>query len=367
VIPEQHRGKKYAVYLRRSQGDTGDTKSQLERIKKKLAKLEKDKQIKPLDMGIVGRDIEGKNKFNEERDLALKGDIFNEGNGQSGFKFDERPVLVELIRRTRAGEYDGILVETMNRFARDFAGLSHLALPLWRKEGKVIHSIEGGMTLDENRTGEAIINSQMTWGGIGKLEEIAKGKKALKGKILKGYLSGSTPEWLGAKTSGGRGIDYRRLYALGKAAGENEKGNMKDSTDIGRMFNKDHKWANLWYLKMKGFEEAGVLNAWLDNVDAVNQFIRVNGGEYPRRFMNTKRAKTLLDRTRGYFGYPAGVNLADTDDFVTFPNPIKLGLDFIADAKEVPDDYVSARDLTTDEKSKLFQSQTQPRARGKLA
>ena len=366
MIPDKDKGKKYAVYLRRSQGDSGDTKSQLERIEKKLIKMVKGKEIQPLNMNIVGRDIDSKIKFNAERDLALKGDIFNEGNGQSGFKFDERPVLVELIRRTRAGEYDGILVETMNRFARDFAGLSHLALPLWRNEGKVIHDLETGNQLDENRLNEAVINSQMTWGGIGKLEEIEKGKKALKGKIAKGYLAGSTPEWLGAKSSGGRGIDYRRLFALGEAAGVNAQGNLNNPTDIGRMFNKDNKWASLWYKKMKGFEEAGVLKSWLNNVEAVNNYIRVNGGEYPRRFFNTVKPKKLLERTRGYFGYPAGVNLAKTNEFVTFPEPLKLGLDFLAESKEVPQDYVTAKIISTAEKAKLFDIQTQPRARGKL-
>ena len=111
MIPKEYKGKKFAVYLRRSQGETGDTKAQFDRIKSKISELEKSKQIKKLNRAIVGRDIDSKQRFNAERDLAKTGDIYNEGNGLSGFKFEERPVLVELIRRMREGQYDGILVE----------------------------------------------------------------------------------------------------------------------------------------------------------------------------------------------------------------------------------------------------------------
>ena len=367
MIPKAYKGKKFALYLRRSQGETGDTKSQLERIKSKIAELEKSKQIKKLNRAIVGRDIEGKIRFNSERDLAKTGDIYNEGNGQSGFKFEERPVLVELIRRMRDGQYDGILVESIDRFARDFAGLSYLALPLWRDEGKIIHSLASGQTLSSNRTDEAIINSQMTWGGIAKLTDIEKGREALRGKILQGYLAGSTPEWIGAKSSGGKGLDYRKFWEIAKAAGESSKGTLSNPTAIGKMFKKDHKWAGLWYSKFKNYEEAGVLDEWLDNVEAVNNFIIEGGGEYPRRFFNQKPVKTLLDRTRGYFGYPAGVNLAKTDQFIVFTTPTELGIDDLANPSfELPEDYVEVRELNPMEISMLSIVQTQPRARGKL-
>jgi hypothetical protein len=359
-----------AVYLRRSQGETGSTKEQLKRIEKKIQKLVKEGKIKPLNPAIVGRDINGKIKFKAERDLAIIGDYFNEGNGMSGFKFEERPVLVKLLDETRSGKYDVIIVESMNRVARDFAGLAHLALPVWRQEGKIIYSLMDGMMLDENRINEAIINSQMTWGGIGKLEEIAKGKEALKGKIALGYLAGSTPEWIGAKSSGGRGIDYRKLFALGQAAGLNEVGNLNDQTAIGSMFKKDNKWANLWYLKMLQYEKAGVLVEWLENVDSVNNFIVENGGEYPRRFFNTKPTKLLLDRTRGYFGYPAGVNLAGTRTFVKFGSPLKWGIEKLANDKDFVKNrintFVTTKELSPAQVGKLSIIQTQPRARGKL-
>ena len=368
MIPKAYKGKKFALYLRRSQGETGDTKSQLERISRKISQLEKSRQIKKLNRGIVGRDINSKQRFNAERDLNKKGDIYNEGNGQSGFKFEERPVLIELIRRMREGQYDGILVESLDRFARDFAGLSHPALPLWREEGKIIHSVSSGQTLSSNRTDEAIINSQMTWGGISKLGEIEKGKEALRGKILQGYLAGSTPEWIGAKSFGGKGIDYRKFWKVAQEAGETDKGTLASPSAVGRIFKKDNKWASLWYAKMKNYNELGVLDLWLDNVDAINDFIVTGAGDqFARRFFKTQAVQTLLDRTRGFFGYPAGVNLAKTEQFVVFPVPLEIGLSNLSNPKfELPKNYVEVRELTPDEIAMLNVVQTQPRARGKL-
>ena len=84
------KGKKMAVYIRRSEGETGTTKNQLDRI---MAELQKSGKIAKLNMNIVGRDIT-KKRFNAKRDLALEGDIYNEGEEQSGFKFEERPVFL---------------------------------------------------------------------------------------------------------------------------------------------------------------------------------------------------------------------------------------------------------------------------------
>ena len=122
---------------------------------------------------------------------------------------------------------------------------------------------------------------------------------------------------------------------------------------------------NLWYQKLKLYDEAKVLDTWLDNVEAVNRFIVEGGGEYPRRFFNQKPVMNLLARTRGYFGYPAGVNLAGTDTFVEFPVPMDIGITELATAKEVPADYVESRMLTDAELMKILSIQTQPRARGK--
>ena len=337
--------KKVAVYLRRSEGETGTTQDQLDRILPKLKDLVKDGTIKELNPSIVGRDINKKQRFNKVRDLALKGDIFNEGEGASGFKFADRPVLAELIKRTEAGEYDGIVVESMNRVARDFAGLSRFLLPLWREQGKEILSLIDGQILNANRLNEAIINSQMTWGGVSKLEEIAKAEETRTGTVVDaGYFKGSQPEWIG-KTY--RGVtygflDYRKAYALMKAAGLNDAGNLANAAAIARIMNKtykdrgstkgDNKWANLWFNKMRAYEEAGVLEEWLSNYEAITQFIR-NQGKYPKASYKQDAVLNIIRATTGFMAYPAGVNPAGSQEFVVFPNPLEVGLQAIADNK----------------------------------
>jgi len=335
--------KRMAVYLRRSEGESGSTEAQLNRIIEKIEKFERSGAIQKIDRNIVGRDITKKERFNAERDLAKVGDIYNEGEGASGFKFKDRPVLAELIKRLENNEYDGIIVESMNRVARDFSGLARFLLPLWREQGKVIYSLIDGQQLDGNRTNEAIINSQMTWGGIGKLEEIAKAEEVRTGSAVdKGYFKGSQPEWLG-KTY--RGVtygflDYRKAYELMKAAGLNPKGNLANAAEIAKIMGKtyrdrgsikgDNKWANIWWNKMRGYDDAGVLEQWLDNYEAITQFIR-NQGAYPKSSYKQQPVVNIIKSTTGYMAYPAGVNPAGSNEFVIFPNPLDVGLQELAD------------------------------------
>jgi len=335
--------KRMAVYLRRSEGESGSTEAQLNRIIEKIEKFERSGAIQKIDRNIFGRDITKKERFNAERDLAKVGDIYNEGEGASGFKFKDRPVLAELIKRLENNEYDGIIVESMNRVARDFSGLARFLLPLWREQGKVIYSLIDGQQLDGNRTNEAIINSQMTWGGIGKLEEIAKAEEVRTGSAVdKGYFKGSQPEWLG-KTY--RGVtygflDYRKAYELMKAAGLNSKGNLANAAEIAKIMGKtyrdrgsikgDNKWANIWWNKMRGYDDAGVLEQWLDNYEAITQFIR-NQGAYPKSSYKQPPVVNIIKSTTGYMAYPAGVNPAGSNEFVIFPNPLDVGLQELAD------------------------------------
>ncbi len=374
---EDWKKKKMAVYIRRSEGEDGNTKKQLARIQKGLSELEKEGKIAKLNMGIVGRDINKKVRFKAGRDLKKVGDIFNEGDGQSGFKFEDRPVLIELLERMKNGEYEGIIVESMNRVARDFAGLSHLALPVWREEGKVILSLADNQILDDNRMNEAIINSQMTWGGINTLEAIKKGEEGRLGDAVdKGFLKGSKPEWLGSGTKGA-GIDYRRAWKLMQAYGENKKGKLNSPGSISKEMGKtvydsrtneyvgDGKWASTWYAKMKGYDETGVLEDWLNAVEQMNQYI-LNQGEYPTRtFKNNEGWKNIKKSTTGFIAYPAGVNPGGTDEFVLFPNPLKVGLDMLAstsDPLEIETFKVVRKKIGS---MKLHPSQTQPRSRKK--
>ncbi len=367
--------KKVAVYLRRSEGETGSTQDQLDRILPKLKELEKEGKIAKLNTGIVGRDITKKQRFDRQRDLNLKGDIFNEGEGASGFKFADRPVLAELIKRTEAGEYDGILVESMNRVARDFAGLSRFLLPLWRDQGKEILSLIDGQVLDKNRLNEAIINSQMTWGGISKLEEIAKSEEARTGTVVDtGYFKGSQPEWIG-KTYRGvtyKFLDYRKAYELMKAAGLNPKGNLANAADIAKIMGKtyndrgsikgDNKWANIWFKKMRAYEEAGVLENWLNAYEGISRYIQ-NAGAYAKATYKTQPVKNIIRATTGFMAYPAGVNPAGSNEFVIFPDPMEFGLERIASTKNVLDleDWMVIREPVADRA--LLPIQTQPRSR----
>ena len=367
--------KKVAVYLRRSEGESGSTQDQLDRILPKLKELEKEGKIAKLNTGIVGRDITKQQRFDRQRDLNLKGDIFNEGEGASGFKFADRPVLAELIKRTEAGEYDGILVESMNRVARDFAGLSRFLLPLWRDQGKEILSLIDGQVLDKNRLNEAIINSQMTWGGISKLEEIAKAEEARTGTVIDtGYFKGSQPEWIG-KTYRGvtyKFLDYRKAYELMKAAGLNPKGNLANAADIAKIMGKtyndrgsikgDNKWANIWFKKMRAYEEAGVLENWLNAYEGISRYIQ-NAGAYAKATYKTQPVKNIIRATTGFMAYPAGVNPAGSNEFVIFPDPMEFGLERIASTKNVLDleDWMVIREPVADRA--LLPIQTQPRSR----
>ena len=159
--------KKTAVYLRRSKGETGNTKAQFDRIIKELRKLEKDGKIAKLDMRIVGRDIDGKKQFRSDRDLILEGDIFNEGNGQSAFgNAQGRPVLNELLRRVRKGEYEAVIAESLDRFSRDPLDFSPVALDLWRDNAKVFWGLKDNIGYgDGNPLSESIITSLLMWGG----------------------------------------------------------------------------------------------------------------------------------------------------------------------------------------------------------
>jgi hypothetical protein len=367
--------KKVAVYLRRSEGESGSTQDQLDRILPKLKVLEKEGKIAKLNKKIVGRDITKKKRFDRKTDLVLEGDIFNEGEGASGFKFADRPVLAELIKRTEAGEYDGILVESMNRVARDFAGLSRFLLPLWRDQNKEILSLIDGQVLNKNRLNEAIINSQMTWGGISKLEEIEKAEEARTGTTLDtGYFKGSQPEWLGKSFRGvtQQFIDYRKAYALMKAAGLNKEGNLNNAGALAKMLGKtyndrgsikgDNKWANLWWNKMSAYDEAGALENWLNAYESITQFIR-NAGTYPKATYKTQPVKNIIRHTTGFMAYPAGVNPAGSQEFVIFPDPMEFGLQRLADEENVlnyPDWQVIREPLAN---RVLLPIQTQPRSR----
>ena len=107
--------------------------------------LEKQGKIAKVDFSIVGKDIDKEERFNAQRDLAKKGDVFNDGEGASAFdSARDRPALNELLRRMEQGEYDVVLAETLDRYSRDPLDFALVALDLWRKGGKVFYGIKDG-------------------------------------------------------------------------------------------------------------------------------------------------------------------------------------------------------------------------------
>jgi len=318
-----------------------------------------------VNRGIVGKDIEGKGRFNPKRDLALKGDIFNEGRGTSAgaFKPKDRPVLMELLKRLEEGQYEAVIAENMDRYSRDPLSFAAVALPLWRDEGKVFWGLadnEGwGAGLSPHE--ESIIVTKLMWGGEAKKQEAAKSKKQLAKAILRGSMLGSKPEWLGSKSKT-HGLDYRAAWELMQKMGETDKGVLAKPTDVGQVFGKDNKWASLWYQKMKAWDELGVLYNWIDGVEQVNDYITSLGG-YPRNQFTTAGVRNIINSTKGFFAYPAGVKVGKTDRFVIFPDPADLDLEQLAIHKDprVIEGF-EVQDLEVGDR-KLAIAQTQPRAK----
>jgi len=370
------KGKKFAVYLRKSEGEGGSTAAQLERIKRDLIALEKASGRK-INRSIVGKDIKKKRRFSADRDLALKGDVFNEGEKATGFKTANRPVFLELLRRIEEGQYDGIVVESFDRISRDILGLAHLALPIWREDGKVILDLSTGKVLGVDREEEALQGIVSLAGSLTKVAEIKKSDKGLKTAIDDGFLTGFIPEHIGYKAPGkkvGRNtaLDYRRAWALMQAYGESfnkraGRNTLNKPSAIGAEFGKDNKWASLYYAKFKNWKELGVLDAWFDAYDALNDYIIALGeqsGSFSRRVKESRPVGNILYATRGFFAYPAGVLLAKDNEFVKFPQPLAIGLDRLALTNESAsdlDDFVVER-MPYDGRE-LNVAQTQPRAR----
>jgi len=358
------KGKKFAILLRRSEGETGSTKAQLDRIKRDIDALEKVTGRK-INRTIVGKDITKKRRFNAARDLAIEGDIYNEGEGASGFKTEDRQVLVHLLDLVKKGKYDGVAMESFDRLSRDILGLAHFALPLWREDGKVFLGFNGDY-LDKDRENEYLKTIVSAASSLSKVGEIEKGKEALFGDaVSKGFLKGSQPSFLG---SGSKiaGVDYRRAYAMMKSMGENPKtGKVRNQGFIEAEFNASKNWADRWYQKMKQYEQLGVLEEWLTSVEQFNKFIDSFDSSPTLVFKRNQQVLNAKKSAAGYFAYPAGVKIETTQEFVKFPVPSKIGFEELgkfADPTMIGEFVVQREPY----KNQLLQVvQTQPRSRAK--
>jgi len=363
------KGKKMAVYLRRSKGESGTTSDQLEALESVITRLEKA-GMKKVNRGIVGKDI------TKQRQGVLfegPGMIFNEGDGVSGFNVAERPVFMELLKRLREGQYDGVIAVSMDRYARNYGALSRYAYDLWGelKPAKIFYGDAENSALGlpgmEGVVQEKVLASLMEWGGLAKILEILKGEKKRTGtNIDRGYLLGSRPEWVGKVYKGKTApfLDYRAVYqGIVDNVGANKLGRIARKFDT--QGQPQTSFSRTWKPRLSAYADLGVIEDWLDNYDAVSQYI-LDFGAQPRTSFKSQEVTNLLKATAGYFAYPKGVLIQNVEtgekEFIVFPSPLSIGIERLANTKNSLelDDFIVER-MPYDGRE-LNKYQTQPRA-----
>jgi hypothetical protein len=360
---------KVALYLRRSAGEGGSTAEQLEQALAFIEPLEKAGVIRKLDKRIKGRDPTKK----EWRgvDLDRPGDIHNEGEGASGFNPSVNRVLMGLLDDLREDEYDAAVAVSVDRFARNYGALSRYAYDLWGETDNprlfygFAEKLGLGDTGQQGIINEKVLASLMEWGGLAKTLEIAKAEGKRTGtNVDKGYLLGSRPEWLGftyrGKTS--KGTPYRAAWEAIQA-GKSGGGIARAARKFAKDGSAQASWTRTWRPRLEQYDQLGVLDAWLDAVEAVNQYIRDMGG-YPKNAFKSREVSNILRSTAGYFAYPAGVLLlseGNIAEFVTFPYPLDIGLDVLAQDGNIWRENFTVARRQYDGRP-LLKVQTQPRA-----
>jgi hypothetical protein len=379
ILMNDWKKKKAAIYLRRSKGEGGSTKAQLERIKKQVNALVKAGKIQKVDFAIVGKDIDKKVRFKADRDLKLTGDVFNDGEGASAFSSaQKRPALNEMLRRMREGQYDVVLAESLDRYSRDPLDFATVALDLWREDKKVFWGISDGRgygTLDPFN--EAIITTQLMWAGEGKKQESGKAISALDAKLDRGFITSRLKaQFLGSGTKN-EGLDYRRFWRIAQGYGENDKGNLNSPTTVGREFKQDHTWAKNTYQMFKEWntvmikDDLTALDAWFNTVDAVNEFIVNQPSPYNKVNYKSGPVQNLISNSNGFINYPAGFSASDkykqaSQEFINFPYPLDFSFQELAMTNkpqiEIPGWAVQRIPISKSERENLLKYQTQFRS-----
>jgi hypothetical protein len=367
---------KVKIYLRRSKGESGTTADQLVELQSTIKAIEKATG-KKIDKGIQGKSLTGEYQGVQFFD---KGDIWNEGNGVSGYTVKDRPVFQELLKKLRKGEADLVLAVSMDRYARNYGGFAFEAYDLWNGDAefrgkplpkKVFYGLSEQRGLGEpgelGLINEKVLNSLMDWGGLAKQLEIQKGEKKRTGtNIDKGYLLGGKPEWVGKVYKGktAKQIDYRAVFE-GIQAGKGTAALGRIAKKYDRQGQPESSFARTWKPRLKAYGEMGVINEWLDNYEAVSAFILEQSPTQPATAFKSKPASDVLRNTAGYFAYPAGVlivnNATEQEEFVTFPTPLSVGIERLAVSNPLDlDDWEVERSSTIPKN--LNKYQTQPRA-----
>jgi len=365
------------IYLRRSKGESGTTADQLVELQSTIKAIEKATG-KKIDRGVQGKSLTGEYQGVEYFD---KGDIWNEGNGVSGYSVKDNPVFRKLVKdELRKDNADLVLAVSMDRFSRNYGGLAFQVYDLWNGDAffrgkalpkKVFYGLSEQRGLGEpgelGLINEKVLNSLMDWGGLAKQLEIQKGEKKRTGtNIDKGYLLGGKPEWVGKVYKGktAKLIDYRGVFeAIQRNEGASALGRIARKFD--RQGQPETSFARTWKPRLKAYDDLGVINDWLDNYEAVSAFILEQSPTQPATAFKSKPASDVLRNTAGYFAYPAGVlivnNTTEQEEFVTFPTPLSIGIERLAVSNPLDlDDWEVVRTSTIPKD--LNKYQTQPRA-----
>jgi len=371
--------KKVAVYIRRSKGESGDTKSQLNRIKKKINALVKAGKIKNVDFSIVGKDFDQQDRFNPARDLVKQGDVFNEGDGKSAFgNARKRPVLNEMLRRMREGEYEAVIAESLDRYSRDPLDFATVALDLWREEGKQFASLSEPYAYGSNSDlDEPIITTQLMWGGVGKIQETKKAISALEAKLDRGFITSRLKAQLLGSGTKNEGLDYRRFWSIAQGFGENAQGNLNSPVVVGREFKQDHTWAKNTYQMFKEWnsvminEDLTALEGWFNVVDAINAYIVDQPSPYNKVSYKSEPVQNVISNSNGFINYPAGFSPSDkypeaSKEFIQFPYPLDYSFEQLSMTKKpqetIPNWSITRTPISKLEKEVLLKYQTQFRS-----
>jgi len=366
--------RKALLYLRRSHGESGTTKKQLERVEDMIDLLEDLGHIEKMDRRIQGKSID--KKYRGEK--YGKGDIYNEGEGESGFK-DDRPVFNAMVKRAIDENYDILMGETLDRFARDSLVFGAVVGPYLIAGGTAYGLAEDAIMNyeEENLAKKSAAIGLMEFGGLAKRIEIEKSKRARIGRKRK-TAAGVTTDIRGTAAergfvSGGV-LDWERLLAgklnlrdafLMMEGWPKRNGKLKNGNELDRQVGVSQGWHTNWYPRFKFYEEMGITEEWLSTIEAVVAYLKTLG-KYPKSIMKTDEAKALAYATKAWLLYPAGVNLANTITFVEWPKPLDVGIAAMANAKKVAslDKWIVTQStLAPMEQRKLHPKQTQPRTR----
>ena len=351
-VTDDWKDKRWKLYLRRSQGESGTTNDQLARVMPMLMKMVSEGKLNAQDLDL----IKGK-AFNKEwKGKKLEGEnftIYNEGRAESAWDVT-RPVFEQMIKDAIAEKTHLIIAETQDRFARDAFDFGEIANEAVR-EGVGFYGIIDNAVLTTDPNDRLLGAVKMQIGGYSKKLEIEKaaqgrygtpvdiGELDIKGSALeRGYVTGNPIRWdfvfgLRDPQTGTKRpkFDIRDISQRMLSAKINPK-TMRPTNEreLANEYKIDRNFGRNWWWRIDGMNRLGVLEEWLQNIEAMRDYIQ-SKGKYPARTLrdNTDVGR-LLYATRAYLRYPAGFVRGGTKTFIKHPAPLDVGIDRIATAAD---------------------------------